>query len=90
VFHFLTEALHRRRYVEQVSASVRRGGHVIVATFAPDGPAKCSGLDVARYGPEELHGQLGAGFELLESAREQHRTPAGVVQPFVYCLCRVR
>ena len=70
VFHFLTEDADRRRYVEQVRASVRLGGYVMVATFAPDGPAKCSGLDVARYAPQELHGQFGCG---LPAARERSR-----------------
>jgi SAM-dependent methyltransferase len=90
VFHFLTGEADRQRYVEQVRESVRLGGHVLVATFAPDGPAKCSGLDVARYGPLELHGQFGPDFQLLESVREEHHTPAGVVQPFTYCLCRIK
>ncbi len=90
VFHFLTDAADRRRYVERVRASVRRFGHVIVAAFAADGPARCSGLDVARYAPQELLAEFGSGFELLESAREEHRTPAGAVQPFTYCVCRVK
>ena len=89
VFHFLTEAEDRGRYVEQVRRSVRLGGHVIVATFASDGPTKCSGLEVARYAPEELHGEFGSDFQLVDSAREEHHTPTGVVQPFIYCLCRV-
>ena len=89
VFHFLTEVPDRKRYVQQVRAAVRLGGYVMVATFASDGPTKCSGLDVARYSPQELHGQFGSEFQLLESAREEHHTPAGSIQPFVYCLCRV-
>ena len=89
VFHFLTDSADRKRYVEQVHASVRLGGYVIVATFAQDGPTKCSGLDVARYAPQELHGQFGSDLQLLESAREEHHTPAGSIQPFIYCLCRV-
>ena len=89
VFHFLTDSADRKRYVEQVHASVRLGGYVIVATFALDGPTKCSGLDVARYAPQELHGQFGSDLQLLESAREEHHTPAGSIQPFIYCLCRV-
>jgi SAM-dependent methyltransferase len=89
VFHFLTGPADRRRYVEQVRAAVRPGGHVIVAAFASDGPARCSGLQVARYAPEELHAQFGSDFRLVESAREEHRTPAGAVQPFTYCLCRL-
>ena len=89
VFHFLTDPADRRRYVEQVHAAVRVGGYVMVATFAPDGPAKCSGLEVVRYAPAQLHAQFGADFQLLDSAREEHHTPEGAIQPFVYCLCRV-
>lgn len=89
VFHFLTEALDRQRYVEQVHRSVRVGGHVAVATFAPDGPTHCSGLEVVRYDPNELHAEFGSDFRLLESEREEHVTPWGAVQPFTYCMCRV-
>ena len=89
VFHFLTDLADRRRYVQQVHGAVRVGGYVMVATFAPDGPMKCSGLDVVRYAPEELHAQFGSDFQLLDSAREEHHTPAGTIQPFVYCLCRM-
>ena len=88
VFHFLTNAADRMRYVEQVRHAVRPGGHVLVATFAEDGPTRCSGLEVARYAPEALHGQFGDGFCLIESAREDHVTPSGTHQAFVYCLCR--
>jgi SAM-dependent methyltransferase len=89
VFHFLTDAAERRRYVEQVLGAVRVGGHVVVATFASDGPTRCSGLEVARYDPEELHAQFGPEFQLLESAREEHRTPSGAGQAFTYCMCRL-
>ena len=89
VFNFLTESADRRRYVKQVRTSVRPWGHAVVATFAPDGPERCSGLEVERYGPVDLHGQFGSDFQLLESAREEHRTPAGAIQPFIYCLFRV-
>ena len=90
VFHFLVDPADRQRYVEQVRVSVRRGGYVMVATFAEDGPGKCSGLEVMRYAPEGLHHQFGPDFELLQTAREEHHTPAGVVQPFIYCMCRVK
>lgn len=86
-FHFLTSAGDRERYVAQVRRAVRPGGHVLVATFADNGPVECSGLPVARYDPEALHGVFGAGFRLLSSRRETHVTPAGVRQPFTYCLC---
>ena len=59
VFHFLTQAMDRQRYIDTVRQAVRKGGHVIVATFAPDGPDHCSGLEVVRYSPESLHHEFG-------------------------------
>jgi 2-polyprenyl-3-methyl-5-hydroxy-6-metoxy-1,4-benzoquinol methylase len=88
VFHFLTTANDRERYVAQVRHTLRPGGHVLVATFAEDGPTRCSGLDVARYSAGALHEQFGADFALLASHREEHTTPSGSVQAFTYCLCR--
>ena len=88
VFHFLTDPDDRHAYVEQVMQAVRPGGHVIVATFAEDGPEKCSGLPVMKYQPETLHAQFGNTFLLVEHEKEAHRTPFGVVQQFVYCYCR--
>lgn len=87
VFHFLTDPTDRAAYVQQVMKSVKPGGHVIVATFAPDGPDQCSGLPVARYAPGELHQEFGPSFELLEHMSEEHKTPWGSVQHFVYCHC---
>jgi 2-polyprenyl-3-methyl-5-hydroxy-6-metoxy-1,4-benzoquinol methylase len=89
VFHFLTGEADRVAYVRQVAQAVKPGGHVIVATFGPEGPAKCSGLDVVRYDPERLHDEFGARFRLLKHCTERHQTPAGAVQQFVYCYCRV-
>lgn len=88
VFHFLTKPQERKAYVEVVLRSVKPGGHVIVATFAEDGPEKCSGLPVMRYSADQLHGEFGAPFDLLGKEREEHHTPAGVIQRFVYCFCR--
>jgi len=90
VFHFLTSAADRQAYVAQVARAVRPGGHVIVATFAADGPTKCSGLDVCRYSPGALHAEFGTAFELLGKVFEEHVTPAGLRQRFQYCLCGVR
>ena len=87
VFHFLTRPADRRRYIEQVRRVVRPGGHVLVATFADDGPTHCSGLPVERYGTTTLHGKFGSDFRLVASRREEHLTPNGKLQPFVYCLC---
>lgn len=88
VFHFLTDAADRARYVAQVRRAVKPGGFVLVATFAEDGPTRCSGLEVARYSPETLHGEFGDDFDLIESRREAHTTPWGAPQSFTYCLCR--
>lgn len=87
VFHFLTDPADRRAYVEQVMRCVKPGGHVIVATFGPEGPDKCSGLPVERYSPEGLHGEFGSAFQLIEHASEAHRTPMGHIQHFIYCHC---
>ena len=88
VFHFLTRPEDRQAYVDTVLRAVKPGGHVIVATFAEDGPLECSGLPVMRYGPTELHAQFGAPFALVKHEREEHHTPLGTVQKFVYCYCR--
>jgi 2-polyprenyl-3-methyl-5-hydroxy-6-metoxy-1,4-benzoquinol methylase len=89
VFHFLTEPGQRSAYVRQVAKAVKPGGHVIVATFGPDGPEKCSGLDVVRYDAGALHGQFGPKFQLLDHLTELHVTPWGATQQFLYCFCRV-
>jgi ubiquinone/menaquinone biosynthesis C-methylase UbiE len=88
VFHFLTSSSDRDAYLGQVRRAVRPGGHVLLATFAEDGPTTCSGLPVARYSTEALLNELGGAFQLVESIREQHVTPSGTRQSFVYCLCR--
>lgn len=88
VFHFLTTPDERHAYVQAVLHAVKPGGHVIVATFAEDGPDQCSGLPVMRYSADTLHAQFGSPFVLLRHEKEAHRTPAGGVQKFVYCYCR--
>lgn len=88
VFHFLTNPNDRHAYVERVMRSVRPGGHVIIATFAEDGPEQCSGLPVVRYRPESLHAEFGDAFLLVEHKQEVHHTPSGSNQQFVYCYCR--
>jgi 2-polyprenyl-3-methyl-5-hydroxy-6-metoxy-1,4-benzoquinol methylase len=88
VFHFLTALEDRRQYVRTVAKAVKPGGHVIVSTFGPQGPVKCSGLDVIRYSAEELHDEFGGRFELVESSEELHETPFGTTQQFLYCYCR--
>lgn len=89
VFHFLTDAEARTAYVRQVANAVKPGGYVVVATFGPEGPFQCSGLDVVRYNADQLHSEFGGNFQLVEHVTELHQTPAGANQQFVYCLCRV-
>jgi len=89
VFHFLTAVEERVAYVRQVWRAVKAGGHVLVSTFGPEGPTKCSGLEVVRYDAEALHAEFGVRFRLLDSFKELHHTPFGTTQQFLYCLCRV-
>ena len=84
VFHFLTAPGDRACYVRQIARAVKQGGHVIVATFGPEGPVKCSGLDVVRYDDKSLQREFGDRFRLLNSSVELHRTPFGTVQQFLY------
>lgn len=88
VFHFLTGAEQRAAYVAQARRAVRAGGHLVIATFALDGPAKCSGLDVVRYDAASLHAQFAAHFDLIDSTGDMHATPWGSAQSFVYALMR--
>lgn len=88
VFHFLTRDEQRQRYVEQVLRALKPGGFAIVGSFGPQGPEQCSGLPVSRYSADELHHTFGAPFQLLDSRIEQHITPWGTRQQFVYCFCR--
>jgi 2-polyprenyl-3-methyl-5-hydroxy-6-metoxy-1,4-benzoquinol methylase len=85
VFHFLTAPEARIAYVRNVAAALKPGGHMILGTFALEGPRKCSGLDVVRYDAESLHRELGSQFKLLESSTETHETPFGTKQQFLYC-----
>jgi SAM-dependent methyltransferase len=89
VFHFLTTADQRSAYVRQVEKAVRSGGNLLISTFGPEGPTKCSGLEVVRYDADSLHREFGVRFRLLESFKEVHHTPFGTTQQFLYCLCRV-
>lgn len=89
VFHFLIDPQEREAYVRRAASAVKSGGHVIVGTFGPGGPTRCSGLDVVRYDADSLHSEFGARFRLVESSTELHRTPFGTTQQFLYCYCRL-
>ena len=88
VFHFLTDADNRAAYVSLLAQTVPSGGHAVMATFAMDGPDRCSGLEVRRYDPETLAAELGPAFALVTSARESHVTPWGKPQSFQYSVFR--
>ena len=85
VFHFLTDPAQRIAYVRQAASAIKRGGHLMVGTFGPAGPPRCSGLDVVRYDAESLDRQFGPGFRWIESSQELHLTPSGSTQQFLYC-----
>lgn len=84
VFHFLGEATNRTAYVLEVKRVLKPGGHLVIATFALDGPQRCSGLPVVRYDANALATVFGEGFQLEAQAAEAHTTPSGNVQSFVY------
>jgi SAM-dependent methyltransferase len=83
-FHFLTESADKAAYVSRLKAAVKPGGSVIIGTFAPDGPERCSGLIVSRYDPAGLAATLGCGFELIDTRRHEHTTPSGAAQRFQF------
>jgi SAM-dependent methyltransferase len=87
VFHFLTEPLDRAAYRAVLRAALHPGGHVVIGTFALDGPTRCSGLPVCRYDAQQLAAEF-PGFQVVHSHREEHRTPAGALQPFSWLLLR--
>lgn len=84
VFHFMVDAVDREGYLTTLGRTLRPGGHLILATFGPDGPEECSGLPVERYGAETMQQTLGADFELVSSRLTDHRTPSGRHQQFFY------
>ncbi len=90
VLHFLTDAPHQQAYAELAARTLRGGGHLIVATFAPDGPQRCSGLEVSRHDGRSVAALLGPEFELLDEIREVHGTPAGAEQRFCWSILRRR
>jgi hypothetical protein len=86
VFHFLTASADRAAYVALLARTVSVGGHAVIATFALDGPEKCSGLEVRRYDGNALAAELGPPFRLVKSVPELHRTPWNAPQSFQYSL----
>lgn len=85
VFHFLTKPEEREAYIKNVMHSVKPNGHVIISTFAEDGPTQCSGLPVMRYSAQTLQAEFGEKFLLKEQLKEDHNTPFGTTQKFMFC-----
>lgn len=85
VFHFLTKADDRLKYLETLNMTLSTNGHFIISTFSPEAPPKCSGLPVVRYTPKSLQKEIGSEFELINSRDEFHQTPTGTKQKFTYC-----
>ncbi|MEI2296869.1 class I SAM-dependent methyltransferase [Ensifer sp. MJa1] len=83
-FHFLTDPVDRAAYVERLTAAVKPGGYAIIATFAPDGPERCSGLPVVRYDAATLGRVIGPSFRLVEALRHDHQTPSKTLQAFQF------
>src|SRR5262249_58582706 len=83
-FHFLTEEADRAAYLARLRRGLKIGGHAIIATFALDGPERCSGLPVVRYSPDSLRQTLGADFIPITSRTDRHATPWGSMQSFQF------
>jgi hypothetical protein len=83
-FIFLTDPKDRSAYADRVLQAVRPGGHVIIGTFAPDGPVHCSGLPVVRYDSAAISKILGPSFDLSQSRMHAHQTPKGAIQRFQF------
>lgn len=88
VFHFLTNPLDRKKYIEEMEKAVKPGGHIIIAAFSLEGPLKCSGLDVERYDVQKMKKELSGSFELVKNVDEVHMTPWNKEQKFLYCYLR--
>jgi trans-aconitate methyltransferase len=88
VYHFLTADEHLQRYLYALNAATAPGGIAVFGCFAPDGPRHCSGLPVARYSPAELARQIGTNWQMISQDREEHLTPAGIIQPFTWVALR--
>jgi ubiquinone/menaquinone biosynthesis C-methylase UbiE len=83
-FHFMFDPKDQEAYLDTLQRTLKPGGHLVIATFGPDGPTRCSGLPVARYGSADLAERLGPGFQLISEALQVHDTPAGIHQQFLY------
>ena len=88
VFHFLTTSRQRREYTHTLNAATDTGAAAVIGCFAPDGPEHCSGLLVARYSPAQLADELGDQWRLIGQDRQEHITPAGLIQPFTWVALR--
>lgn len=88
MFHFLTDVESQQAYLRALRRCLRPGGYAVIATFAHDGPSRCSGLPTARYDAATLQETLGSEFALQEALSETHTTPSGTQQKFTYCLFR--
>ncbi|MEO5843051.1 MAG: methyltransferase domain-containing protein [Acidimicrobiales bacterium] len=88
VFHFLTPPADQLAHVARATATVQPHGHLVLATFAPNGPTECSGLRVARHSVDSLQALFGATFDVVDSFEADHQTPSGGHQQFTYCTFR--
>ncbi|MFT6748070.1 MAG: 2-polyprenyl-3-methyl-5-hydroxy-6-metoxy-1,4-benzoquinol methylase [Glaciecola sp.] len=90
VFHFLNQEEDIQKYVELVTSSVADSGVLILGTFSPEGPSKCSGLDIKQYSAKELEMLFQKGFKMEQSFQEVHKTPFDTEQSFTYVVLRKR
>jgi 2-polyprenyl-3-methyl-5-hydroxy-6-metoxy-1,4-benzoquinol methylase len=89
VFHFLIHDSERDAYRQRLLNALRPDGYVVISTFGPEGSLRCSGLEVQRYSAKTLSEELGPRFQLVRNSTEQHMTPAGKEQQFIFCVFRL-
>jgi len=87
-FHFLTQREDRAKYIDTLKSALKSGGYILIGTFGPNGPLKCSGLEIVRYSVQNLEKELGVTFKLEQSFTEIHKTPFDTTQEFLYSLFR--
>jgi len=84
-FHFMTTGDQIKEYVERAKSYLKENAYLTIGTFSESGPKKCSGLEIKQYSEETLQDQLKKGFRKIKCIHEDHQTPFGTQQNFLFC-----
>lgn len=86
VFHFLAEEDEIRNYLKNVSEKLISEGYLILGTFSNNGPDMCSGLKVRQYDEDQITKIFSRDFKKIECFTQNHITPSGSAQNFLFCV----